>query len=624
MDPEQRPAAGEHLQNTTVGSVAWRGVTVTVRDRDRDAKQIKTIVDNVDGIVEAGECCALMGPSGSGKTTLLNALARRPTGGASVSQAEILVNGSNLPLSEFRQVTSFVEERDALIGSLTVFETLAFASKLSTTRDKHERLLRINALLDAFGLSDRANVLIGTPARKGISDGQKRRVSIASQLITEPKILFLDEPTSGLDSVASFEVVRYLRQLAKRHNLIVICSIHQPSSSTFNLFDKLLLLSEGKTHYFGAVGDVAEYYEEMGVSIPRRVNTAEFLLELVNADFAEDKALARRRLAELQEAWSGSRHAKETHAAALGAKKLDGGASPVGSESESAAAKKPGAWARTVTLLHRGVIKSYRDVLAYGIRLAMYVGLALMMGTVWLRLRPEQESIQPLINGIFFGSAFMSFMAVAYVPAFLEDYQTFVKERRNGLCGPLELVLSNLLVGAPCLFAIAAVFSAITYWLSAFRPGADAFLTWLMWLFLDLLAAESLVVLVASLLPNFVVALAVVAFANGLWMSVGGFMVPPALLNAFYRYAFHPWDYQRYVFEGMMVNEFARRSYDCGPACRCMYDSALADRCSIDGRAVLDRYGYQPGSTGRHVGILVAIVAGYRLAAWLVLRWKSS
>lgn len=104
-----------------------------------------------------------------------------------------------------------------------------------------------------------------------------------------------------------------------------------------------------------------------------------------------------------------------------------------------------------MTLIHRAFVKSYRDVVAYGIRIAMYTGLAIMMGTVWLRLHTEQEDIQPLINAIFFGSAFMSFMAVAYVPSFLEDRATFVKERANGLYGAGAFVLSNFIIGLPYL-----------------------------------------------------------------------------------------------------------------------------------------------------------------------------
>lgn len=217
----------------------------------------------------------------------------------------------------------------------------------------------------------------------------------------------------------------------------------------------------------------------------------------------------------------------------------------------------------------------------------------------------------------------MSFMAVAYVPAWLEDRLQYVKESSTGLYSASHLVLSNFLIGLPPLFLIALGFSAISYYLSNFNPPAAAFFTWVMWVFLDLLAAESLVVVVGSLAPNFVVALALVAFANGLWMCVNGFMVQPTILNVFYKYVFSYWDYQKYVFEGMMVNEFSGRSYGCGDGCRCMYETELAAECRIDGQGVLDQFGYRDGYLGKNVGIMIGIIAGYRLAAWLVLMWKK-
>ncbi|KAJ4171376.1 hypothetical protein NW754_013145 [Fusarium falciforme] len=616
MDPEQCPVAEKYLLNTTVKSLTWRSVSVTVKDQE--TKQRKTIVDNVEGIVEAGEICALMGPSGCGKTTLLNALAGRPSNTSNI-EAKVLINGSQLSRAAFRDISCFVEREDALIGSLTVRETLEFSSRLASTSSlsKQERLLRINGLLESFGLVDQANTLIGTPIRKGVSSGQKRRVGIASQLITSPKLIFLDEPTSGLDSAASWKVVNYLRQVARRNNLIVICSIHQPSTSTFNLFDKLLLLSRGKTHYVGPVSDVTMHYEEFGHKVPKHVNPAEFLLELINVDFQQDTAAAAQSLNNLQSTWQTSHRAKDTRSAIMAAEQEGG------QLRNEATDNKPSMPSLTLTLLHRSFIKSYRDPVAYGIRLAMYLGLAILVGTVWVRLAPNQESIQPFTIALFFGSAFMSFMAVAYVSAFLEDEVQYVKEHQSGLYGAAEFILSNFLIGVPYLFLIVVVFSLISYWLCNFHPTAEAFFIWIMWLFLDLLAAESLVVFVASLFPSFVISLALVAFTNGLWMSVSGFMIPPTILNPFYKYVFSYWDYQKYVFEGMMINEFSDRAYACGEGCRCMYDSHMADQCKIDGQAVLDQYGYETGHMGRDVGIMISIIFGYRLASWTVLRVRK-
>ncbi|KAH9903561.1 P-loop containing nucleoside triphosphate hydrolase protein [Xylariomycetidae sp. FL2044] len=640
--------ADPHLLNTTVRNITWRGVTVTVKDRN--TKQLRNIVDNVDGIVEAGEICALMGPSGCGKTTLLNVLARRETNAADVA-GSVLVNGSNVSRSTFRDITAFVEQEDSLIGALTVRETLDFAARLSTNASvlsARQRLLRIDGLLASFGLGAQADTLIGTPIRKGISGGQKRRVGVASQLITSPRILFLDEPTSGLDSAASWEVVNYLRGVARQNNLIVIASIHQPSTSTFNLFDKLLLMSAGKTHYFGGVDTVSPYYAQCGYPVPAHTNPAEFLLETVNTDFGSSpdhpQQLQQQQQVQLvdwlQGAWenSGLRVQIASAIAHVERKRKDEeneGGNDGGELVISAARTKPSSTSLVLTLLHRSFVKSYRDVVAYGIRIAMYTGLAIMMGTVWLRLDTDQSSIQPFINGIFFGSAFMSFMAVAYVPAFLEDRQQYVKEHQNGLYGATELIISNFLIGIPYLFLIAILFSVISYFLSNFAHGAPAFWTWVLWLYLDLLAAESLVVLFTALFPNFVVALALVAFANGLWMSVGGFLVPPHVLNVFYRYVFHYWDYQKWVFEGMMVNEFSRRVYRCAEVtvtaaaaegkggCACMYQSELVDQCKIAGQGVLDQYGYETGYLGRNVGIMICIIAGYRIAAWVVLMLRK-
>jgi hypothetical protein len=144
-----------------------------------------------------------------------------------------------------------------------------------------------------------------------------------------------------------------------------------------------------------------------------------------------------------------------------------------------------------------------------------------------------------------------------------------------------------------------------------------------MWLFLDLVAAESLVILITNICPIFVVSLAAVAFANGLWMSVNGFMVQPHTLNVFWRYVFHYIDYQAYVFQGMMVNEFRNRAYECDRmsdgSCHCLYVTELQDNCQIDGRGVLESYGYNVEKTGLWVGILIGIIAAYRILGWLVL-----
>ncbi|OJJ76293.1 hypothetical protein ASPBRDRAFT_116544 [Aspergillus brasiliensis CBS 101740] len=616
----ERNEAPSFFKNNTVNDFSWRDLTVTVKDRH--TKQPRNLIDGISGSVQQGELVALMGPSGCGKTTLLNVLARRAASSGAKSTGDCYIDGKLVDNATFGRLTSYVEQEDALIGSLTVHETLKFAADLAlpSSVTKVQRKERIQSLLQAFGIQNQASTLVGTPIRKGISGGQKRRVSVASQLMTCPKILFLDEPTSGLDSSASFEVISYVKEMAVANNLIIIASIHQPSTTTFQLFDKLLLLSSGKTCYFGPVTEVPTYFDNIGYPLPTNTNPAEFILDLVSSDFiGSTHAMSKDQVQRIHTSWADSPNVSALREQVSQRTML--------SEKQTAKTdmdelSRPGFLSITLTLLHRSFIKSYRDVVAYGIRIVMYLGLAIMMGTVWLRLHTEQSYIQPFINAIFFGSAFMSFMAVAYVPAFIEDRMTFIKERANGLYGALPFIVSNFIIGLPFLFLISLLFSIISYWLSNFNPTATSFFTWVMWLFLDLVAAESLVVFMTSIFPNFVISLALVAFANGLWMSVGGFLVTPKILNPFWKYVFHYIDYQAYVFQGMMINEFQHRIYTCGASCQCMYQTDLASECKIRGTGVLQEYGYATGRTGKWVGILIGIIAVYRLFAYcaLVLR----
>ncbi|KAL8627460.1 hypothetical protein Q9189_006837 [Teloschistes chrysophthalmus] len=538
-DVEKYAGVKERSNNVGIDSFTWKDVEVFQKSLTRDVKPTP-IISGIQGLALAGEVMTIMGPSGSGKTTLLNALAHRQASSKLAMRGTLSVNGSSISTKAFQAISSYVEQEESLIGSLTVRETLDFAARLSlpSSVSSHDRRQRVEEMLTSFGLRDQANTLVGTPIRKGISGGQKRRLSIASLLITGPKILFLDEPTSGLDSTASFEVIKYLKKVARQHQLIVIASIHQPSTSTFDLFDKLLLLSAGHTAYFGPVASTRTYMEARGSPIPLYINPAEFLLDLTSSDFAEDNHEASTSIDKIHADWKNSPDARDLTSSIVSLSADD--SKPL----HLAEAKSHASFIAVVfALLHRSFIKSYRDVVAYGIRFAMYIGLAIMMGTVWLRLPETQSSIGPFTNAIFFGSAFMSFMAVAYVPAFLEDRATFIKERANGLYGATAFMISNFLIGLPYLFLISLIFSIIAYWLNNFRPSASAFFIWVMWLFLDLLAGESLVVLMSSLFPNFVIALALTAFANGLWMSVGGFLVSPKVLNVFWRYVFHYIDY---------------------------------------------------------------------------------
>ncbi|KAG9228508.1 putative ATP-binding cassette transporter [Amylocarpus encephaloides] len=627
-DLELNAIPSAHLINDIVQSFGWQAMNVNVKDRV--TKHPLSILSDANGLVKAGELIAIMGPSGSGKTTLLNTLSHRKAAAGANTHGDILTNGQSIEWQHLRHLSAYVEQEDALIGSLTVRETMDIAARLALppSISKKERLARVDDLLSSFGMVGQAHTIVGTPIKKGLSGGQKKRLGVASRLVTDPKILFLDEPTSGLDSALSFEVMNYIKAIGKKNNLIIIASIHQPSTTTFELFDRLCLLSKGKTCYFGPPTAARQYFGALGYEMPLEINPAEYLLDIINTEIVREGDNIKARIEHIHEAWDKSQEAQAIKNDLNTAIASSKDPQLAGTDIVNMKFAHQNALVVPLVLLQRAWIKSYRDFVAYGIRIVMYLGLAILMGTVFLRLKTNQTDIQPFINAIFFGSAFMSFMAIAYVPAFLEDRATFVKERANGLCGPLAFTIANFLIGLPYLFFISLLFSIVVYFLINFRPTFSAFMMFVMWLFLDLVAAEALIVLVSSIFPIFVVSLAVAAFANGLWMCVDGFLVPMATLNVFWKYVFHYIDYQAYVFQGMLVNEFQSRVFDCAgdaqAGYQCMYSSDLAPVGKIRGTAILDAFHYNTGQESQWVGIMLAIILGYRILGYLVLVIKKS
>ena len=230
------------------GNVSIQAVDVTVNTPGGSR-----LLDPISMTVYPSELVALMGPAGAGKTTFLKAL----NGYTPPAHGHVLFNGADLYQSYdlFRQQMGYVPQDDIVHSQLTVREALYFSARLRTDLSDKEIDERIDTILDALGILDKKHSLIGSPERKVLSGGQRKRVNIALELISDTPVLFLDEPTSGLSSYDAAGVVDLLKRLSQQGKTIV-ATIHQPSIDVFRKFDNLIMISRdpggcGALAYFG-------------------------------------------------------------------------------------------------------------------------------------------------------------------------------------------------------------------------------------------------------------------------------------------------------------------------------------------------------------------------------------
>lgn len=251
----------------------------------------KIILNGISGVVCPGELLAMLGPSGSGKTTLLSAIGGRLQARTRKSTFSGKISYNGQPFSgPMRRRTGFVTQDDVLYAHLTVRETLVFTALLrlpSSSNNSNglthlEKVAHAESVIAELGLSRVANSMVGGGAFfRGISGGEKKRLSIGLEMLVNPSLLLLDEPTSGLDSTTAQRIVTTLKRLANG-NRTVITTIHQPSSRLYHMFDKVILLSEGSPIYNGLGSAALDYFASIGLSTSVNVNPSDLMLDLAN------------------------------------------------------------------------------------------------------------------------------------------------------------------------------------------------------------------------------------------------------------------------------------------------------------------------------------------------------
>ncbi|KAL5039223.1 hypothetical protein BDV3_002607 [Batrachochytrium dendrobatidis] len=270
-----------HLSPSNSADFFSNSLNSSINTGSRQCKQKMVVLEEVQGVVRPGQVMAIMGGSGAGKTTLLDILARKNKSG--MVSGEILINGRFMDNDDYKSIIGYVDQEDTLMDTLTVYESILYSAllRLPESMTYDAKIKRVEETMLELDILAIANRRIGSAGKRGLSGGEKRRVSIACELVTSPSILFLDEPTSGLDTYNAYNVIESLVSLARDYQRTVIFTIHQPRSNIYALFDQLVLLAKGRVVYSGSAQEaVIDHFVHLGFECPLGYNIADYLVDL--------------------------------------------------------------------------------------------------------------------------------------------------------------------------------------------------------------------------------------------------------------------------------------------------------------------------------------------------------
>ncbi|EEY56365.1 ATP-binding Cassette (ABC) Superfamily [Phytophthora infestans T30-4] len=565
-------------------TLSWRNLSYSVDTKKKTSNHpdsMKTILTNVTGRCAPGELTAVMGPSGSGKTTLLDILADRISSGK--ISGDIFLNGVARKHKTFRAVSSYVAQEDSLLGSFTVRETLEMAAKLSLPSSiTHREIVdRVQTVIDEMGLRVCEHTLVGDVFRKGISGGQKRRLSIAIELLSEPSILLLDEPTSGLDSASTYNVMKFVSRLCKE-KMTVICTIHQPSSLVYAMLTNVAILTAGETVYFGPRVDMLSHFESLGYICPEHEDPAEHYICIANTDFVGHGDIPllvsgyaasplAGKIQDTIEADSTSLH---------GARDIE---------------RAPNSPLRQlVVLLKRNLVDNLRNPGIFWVRIVMYTVLSFMMGTMFLS---TNKRIVPhdVVYLLTYANCFLVFMSIAVLPFFIEQRAVFLRERANSNLNVFSYVIANFLGALPGIFLIALSSTLLVGYLA----GLNSYGVFLLIVFLSLVVAESLMHLVAACVSHFIIGMAIGAALFGWFILCMGLFVPRPAIPDYWIWG-HYLGFLSYGFEALMHNQFHNET-------------------SLEAQLILAKFGMEDADLGRDLAIVAANAVAFEILFTFVL-----
>lgn len=569
--------------------LTWKNVTVTANNGHKE------VLHHLDGKITKG-FYAIMGPSGSGKTTMLNMLACRMDN-AMKARGDVRLNGQPYTNTELKWMSAYVMQDDLLNGHLTVEETLTYSAELRMPKGTSREVIaeRVEAVMRDMGIAHTRHVIVGTPLKKGISGGERKRLCVAMELLTKPVLLFLDEPTSGLDSTAALQLCLKLKELTDAGVCTVVCTIHQPQAKIFRLFDNLILMSRGHIVYQGQASKASHFFCLSGFPLPEHENPADHFLDVI-----------------------GSANHTITPA-------------PAPAVDLSAGIERPRFLPRETTpwikqfwiLFRRSMKEQWRNRNITFVLIFQSVLIGILIGTVFLHIGTSQESVSRRGPVLFFCCINQGILAALLtINSFPSERVLVLRERAAGTYYVSAYFLAK--TSAESFNAVVApiVFTITVYFLIGLQTVGSKVIIFMIFMILCSLSATSLALAISTWCRTTDMSVAVLPLVLEIARLFGGFFLPPVKLPTYFNWL-DALSYVKYTYMGISLNELSDLELYCKPN-EYRMDNGIQTCPITKGQQTIDALGLDMLTLGQNIGILISYIVIARFIAFLGLRFLKS
>ncbi|XP_021375248.1 protein white-like isoform X2 [Mizuhopecten yessoensis] len=543
-----------------------------------------------------------------------------------VVQGDVRLNGVEVGKS-IRNMSAYLQQDDLFIGTLTVREHLIFRALLRMDKriGKKERLQKVEEVIRELGLSKCADTVIGTPGRvKGISGGERKRLAFASEVLSNPPLIFCDEPTSGLDSYMAKNIVQTLKLLVSKGRTI-ITTLHQPSSEVFEMFDQLLLLTEGRVAYFGPANEALEFFSNENFQCPPNYNPADYFI-MTLAILPDSVENCKRRVESICNSFEKTSTCKGMMDEIGEISSSSSNGYNLSSDFDSS--RYGASWfAQFINVLWRSWVTNVRDPIVFKAKIFQTIVISVLFGLIYLKTNDEynQNDVQN-INGLLFLLLIQMTMQnlFAVINLFPLELPIFLREYGSGLYGVDVYFLSKNIAELPAFTIFPFVFCTILYWMTGLYQAVDNYLILCAVIVFSANIAGSFGYMVSTAFASVNVALAVAPAVITPLLLFGGFFlnnntIPDWLLWVKYLSWF------QFSNELISVNQWKNVDHIyCTNVTE--YPAPEGSPVCETGAAILEGFNFKEDNQFLDLMVMAALFVGFRLLSFilLVIRAKRS